>query len=210
MNTKQSKHRKFVASLLLVVLCLLPFCEKKINGNIKEEIENIQINSRILSSQTYERSYSNVMNNIYLSNNMSFNDLIDRWVEFEKSVYQYWDHMEDCKYNDWSAALYEALMEVKQNTPDSLKYSKSLCNWHDLVKNISLKKHQIKKKDDELLKKIMGKLKNKVFNKRIINWKKDVEAIWGKVIKTKLNNNNKLTEVVRLECQNWVKKELTA
>ncbi|SCL91593.1 Plasmodium exported protein, unknown function [Plasmodium chabaudi adami] len=210
MNTKRSKHRKFVASLLLVVLCLLPFCEKKINGNIKDDIENIQINSRILSSQSYERSYSNVMNNIYLSNNMSFNDLIDRWVEFEKSVYHYWDYMEDCKYNDWYTALYEALMEVKQNTPDSLKYSKSLCKWHDLVKNISLKKHQIKKKDDELLKKVMGKLKNKVFNKRIINWKKDVEVIWGRVIKTKLNSNNKLTEVVRLECQNWVKKQLTA
>ncbi|CAD2088721.1 Plasmodium exported protein, unknown function [Plasmodium vinckei brucechwatti] len=209
MNTKQFKHRKFVASLLLVVLCLLSFCEKKINGNIKEEISNIQINSRILSSLSHELPRSNLLET-YVSNDMEFNELVDKWVEFEKSVYHYWDYMEDCKYNDWNTALYDALMEVKENSPNLVKYSRSLCNWHDLVKNISHKKHKIKKKDDQLLKKAMTKLKNKVLNKRVINWQNDVEAIWEKVLKIKLNNNNKLTEVVRLECRNWVKKQLAA
>ncbi|CAD2088755.1 Plasmodium exported protein, unknown function [Plasmodium vinckei lentum] len=209
MNTKQFKHRKFVASLLLVVLCLLPFCEKKINGNIKEEIGNIQINSRILSSLNHEIPHSNLLQT-YVSNDMEFNELVDKWVEFEKSVYHYWDYMEDCKYNDWHTALYDALMEVKKNSPNLVKYSRSLCNWHDLVKSVSHKKHEIKKKDDQLLKKAMTKLKNKVLNKQVINWKNDVEAIWEKVLKIKLNNNNKLTEIVRLECQNWVKNQLTA
>lgn len=135
---------------------------------------------------------------------MEFNDIVDKWVEFEKSVYHYWEYMEDCKYNDWYTTLYETLVEVQEGVIDPIKYSKHLCNWHDLVKKISQKKHEIKKKDDELLKKIMGKLKKKVFNKQIINWKDDVEAIWEKVIKGKLSNNTKLTEIVRNECQNWI------
>ncbi|KEG00225.1 hypothetical protein YYE_04933 [Plasmodium vinckei vinckei] len=184
-------------------------CEKKINGNIKEEIGNVKINSRILSSLSHEIPYSNFMG-AYVSNDMEFNELVDKWVEFEKSVYHYWDYMEDCKYNDWNTALFDALMEVKKNSPNLVEYSKSLCNWHDLVKNISKKKHIIKNKDDQLLKKVMSKLKNKVLNKRVVNWQNDVEAIWEKVIKNKLNNNNRLTETVRLECKNWVKSQLTA
>ncbi|CXI22371.1 Plasmodium exported protein, unknown function [Plasmodium berghei] len=207
MNTKQSKYRKIVASFLLAVICLLPFFEKKNNGNIKK-IGIIQINSRILSSMSNEKPY-NILRSFF-SNDMEFNDLVDRWVEFEKSVYHYWGYMEDCKYNDWYTTLYEALKKVQKEVNDPMKYSKSLCDWHDLVKKISQKKHEIKRKDDQLLKKIMNKLKKKVLNKQVINWENDVEGIWEKVLKGKLNNNTKLTKVVRDECQNWVTTQLMA
>ncbi|EUD64550.1 hypothetical protein C922_05066 [Plasmodium inui San Antonio 1] len=139
------------------------------------------------------------------SDYFEFQMIIEKWADLEDRMRKKWEYIEYQEHNSWFQILLGIWLVASLMMNRSSNRIRIFETWSDMCQIIGRKRVNENQHDNEILDKIIKKLKHKALNKLIKDWDADVEDYWKDIVRMKMEKNMEWCKPLREKCNTWIR-----
>ncbi|KJP85669.1 hypothetical protein AK88_04700 [Plasmodium fragile] len=199
-GNRTTPFSKVLLICVLVLLCLLPTFTQREGAISPKQLKN---NARSLAMQRMGRDPWRGGSSSVLDD-AEFQMIIEKWADFENKMKQTWQYIEYYEYDAWFKLLFGTWLTGFLLMNNSSNMANIFYTWLDMSQKMGTKRIQKNIEDNDVLDKVIKKLKHKAFNKLIRNWDVEVEDFWNDIVRMKMEKNMEWCNFLREKCNAWI------